>query len=35
MSDRPETMGGRLPLLDPQALSVAQNEIYMIASIRR
>jgi hypothetical protein len=28
MSVQPEIMGSRLPLLDPQALSVAQKEIY-------
>ncbi len=28
MSDQTEMLGGRLPLLNPQALSVAQKEIY-------
>ena len=28
MSVKTEMLGGRLPLLDPQALSIAQREIY-------
>lgn len=28
MSNQPERMGGRLPLLNPEALSVAQREVY-------
>ncbi len=28
MSDQTEMLGGRLPLLDPQALSAAQKEVY-------
>src|ERR1700721_1641524 len=28
MTDQTENLGGRLPLLDPQALSAAQKEVY-------
>ena len=28
MSVKTEMLGGRLPLLDPQALSIAQKEVY-------